>query len=135
MKARVIERSQNKVTVRLTPNWIARAFGAEERDLNLEWDWYTTGRGDTAYAWICKQSHRLLEELSHNHKINDAITYNPVIAPPSAGDLPKAVVLQPATTTQNIALITIAVTTFWVTNQLLQKIWYQNDNPSAHVSR
>lgn len=83
MRATLLDRTGDRATVRLTPSWLARLFGARETmcelnyhagdaDLDIKAGWYTAGTG------------RAVRDLWHGDEIRDALDFVPVDPPPRA---------------------------------------------------
>lgn len=75
MKATLVELSVERATIRLTPCWLARLFGARETAVELAGrygGWYAAGSG------------RELERLPHYEAIRNALDFVPVSVPARA---------------------------------------------------
>lgn len=75
MRATLVECSDDRATVRLTPSWLARLFGAREVVCELEVD----GRwSDGDLRWRYARTRRDLREGAHSALILAALEQQPV---------------------------------------------------------
>jgi hypothetical protein len=75
VRATLVERTGSRATVRLTPCWLARLFGARELVCELKYQapyWITIGTGE------------MLGYVKHGSLIKEALDFVPVAAVPRA---------------------------------------------------
>lgn len=83
LKATLVSRDGDRATVRLTPSWPARWFGARETVVELEW--HEEGKRTRRFAgWLSLGSRRWLDEIDHHALIESALDFVPVAALPRA---------------------------------------------------
>jgi len=70
-----VECSGDRATVRLTPGWLARLFGACELRCELK---------RRAPYWVTVGTERTLGYVKHGILIEEALDFRPVTAPPRA---------------------------------------------------
>ncbi len=81
MKATLVDRAEDRATVRLTPCWLARLFGARETVCELT---RRCESGKVSAQWCAMGTGRTLREIDHGWLIHDALDFAPVGAPPLA---------------------------------------------------
>jgi hypothetical protein len=81
VRATLVERTGTRATVRLTPSWLARLFGARELVCELE---ASEPQFGVALLWRFAATRRDVWCSQHGQSILTALERVPVVAPPRA---------------------------------------------------